>query len=270
MSIVCLMYHAIVRDEQEFEALSQDEKVFTITLETFLAQLKILDEMDAAIVHPKELIQERPQFSNRKHQVLITFDDGHRTLYEVAYPILKAKGLSAVAFVTTDFMGQDSQYCTWEMLKEMAANGIHIQTHGHTHRFFTDLSDKEAIDELVISKQLVEKHTEKNVYALSFPGGYFKRRDITLAHKVGYRLCFTSDTGIIDTADFGYVQELPRIAIRCDTSIETFRKVITGDTKLYFKMQLKTHIKNWARALIGSQLYYKIYQLRSKKAKISG
>ena len=269
MSILCLMYHAIVRDHHEFDALDQDEKAFTITLETFLTQLDLLDKLDIPIIHPDCLIQERPQFSHKAHQVLITFDDGNRSHYEVAYPILKARGLSAVAFVTTDFIGQDSNYCSWAMLKEMAENGIHIQTHGHTHRFFTDLSEKEALDELVLSKQLVEQHTEKNVYALSFPGGYFKSRDVNYAHKVGYRFCFTSDTGIIDPDDFDFLQQLPRVAIKCDTTNDTFTKIVTAQKALFFKMRFKTNLKNWVRDLIGSQLYYKIYQMRSKKIKLA-
>jgi len=42
-----------------------------------------------------------------KSPVVLTFDDGYRTVYEIAYPILKRHGVPATLFVCTDYVGTD-------------------------------------------------------------------------------------------------------------------------------------------------------------------
>lgn len=52
--------------------------------------------------------------------LLVTFDDGYRDNFEHAYPILRDRGLAAVLFVTTGFVGSD-RLLYWDRL----ARGFH-------------------------------------------------------------------------------------------------------------------------------------------------
>jgi peptidoglycan/xylan/chitin deacetylase (PgdA/CDA1 family) len=65
--------------------------------------------------------------------VVITIDDGYRSTYEIAYPILRKFGFPATVFLYTDFVGA-SDAMTWAQMKEMMASGlIDIEPHSKSH-----------------------------------------------------------------------------------------------------------------------------------------
>jgi len=69
--------------------------------------------------------------------VVITIDDGYRSTYEIAYPILKKFGFPATVFLYTDFVGA-SDAMTWAQMKEMMSSGIvAIQPHSKSHANLT-------------------------------------------------------------------------------------------------------------------------------------
>ena len=69
--------------------------------------------------------------------VAITIDDGYRSSYEIAYPILRKFGFPATVFLYTDFVGA-SDAMTWAQMKEMIASGvIDIQPHSKSHANLT-------------------------------------------------------------------------------------------------------------------------------------
>ncbi|MFO1302314.1 MAG: polysaccharide deacetylase family protein [Burkholderiales bacterium] len=69
--------------------------------------------------------------------VVVTIDDGYRSTYEIAYPILKKFGFPATVFLYTDFVGA-SDAMTWAQMKEMAGSGlVTIQPHSKSHSNLT-------------------------------------------------------------------------------------------------------------------------------------
>lgn len=80
----------------------------------------------------------------REREVLLTFDDGHESLYTVAYPALKRYGLKAVAYIvpgtTPEGDGWDSSnlserpLCSWKQIEEMHTSGtLDVQSHSMYH-----------------------------------------------------------------------------------------------------------------------------------------
>ncbi len=66
--------------------------------------------------------------------VVLTIDDADRSVYELAYPLLRKYGMKAHLFVPTAKVGSpwsDLNICTWEQLREMADSG-HIIVESHT------------------------------------------------------------------------------------------------------------------------------------------
>ena len=69
---------------------------------------------------------------------VLTFDDGWKSQYEVAWPILKKFGYPVTLFIYTEgirpagrFAGGESM--SWEHLAEMRDAGVDIQAHSETH-----------------------------------------------------------------------------------------------------------------------------------------
>jgi len=114
--------------------------------------------------------------------VLLTFDDGYRSMVDVALPILESFGYPAVLFVPTAFIGGYNSFepegwapkeviCDWEELQELERRGVSVQSHGVSHRPFSDLSTPELVAELERSKAVLEDGLGKAVDLLSYPYG---------------------------------------------------------------------------------------------------
>ncbi len=65
--------------------------------------------------------------------VVITIDDGYRSAYSIAYPLLKRFGAPATLFIYTDFLGSGAAL-TQAQIKEMTETGlITVESHSKTH-----------------------------------------------------------------------------------------------------------------------------------------
>lgn len=114
---------------------------------------------------------------------LITLDDGYRNNLKVALPCLQRFSFPAVLFVPTAFIGGYNAFdadifyepkepiCTWEELRELDRQGVSVQSHGFSHRHFSELSIAEQMVEVVQSKVLLEDKLSKRIDAFSFAYG---------------------------------------------------------------------------------------------------
>jgi peptidoglycan/xylan/chitin deacetylase (PgdA/CDA1 family) len=69
--------------------------------------------------------------------VVVTIDDGYRSTYDIAFPVLRKHGFQATVFLYSDFVGA-SDALTWAQMKEMTASGlIDIEPHSKTHANLT-------------------------------------------------------------------------------------------------------------------------------------
>ncbi|MEW6601897.1 MAG: polysaccharide deacetylase family protein, partial [Nitrospirota bacterium] len=128
--------------------------------------------------------------------VVITFDDGWKTVYTAAYPILKKYGFPATIFIYTDFISPGNRMAlTWEMMKELSAGGVDIQVHSRTHEMNmawkkegeTDQQYRDRLDnELIAPKNMAEKQIGKRIKYIAYPYGQFNDTLIEAARKAGY------------------------------------------------------------------------------------
>jgi lipopolysaccharide exporter len=102
--VLVLCYHRLGRPGQGVH----DPRLWSATQEDFDRQLQFLSR-NVEIVSGDELAAalEEP----RGRHVALTFDDGYRDNYELAYPVLRAHGLPAVFFLATGFI--DRPHVAW-------------------------------------------------------------------------------------------------------------------------------------------------------------
>jgi peptidoglycan/xylan/chitin deacetylase (PgdA/CDA1 family) len=85
-------------------------------------------------------------FELRQPAVLLTFDDGDKSWYQVAYPLLQEYGFHAAGFVVPAYIREESDpvatrgWLSWPELAEMERSGVFdIQSHTYFHaRIFVE------------------------------------------------------------------------------------------------------------------------------------
>jgi peptidoglycan/xylan/chitin deacetylase (PgdA/CDA1 family) len=228
--VPCLLYHQL---QPAGRAAVEVDPVYVCYADRFAEQMDYLkragyttltvDDLMAARRDPKRL-PEKP--------VLITFDDGFASNYELAFPVLRRNGQRATIFMTPDrnshnfraFAHLDRPLVDAE-LAELSAGGVDIQSHGLTHRFLTELGDVELRRELEDSQAVLEKLTGRPVRYLAIPGGDYDRRVRRAARKAGYEAVFCMRKGSAGLT--GDPLRLPRMVVSRETTLEEFRSLLT-------------------------------------------
>jgi peptidoglycan/xylan/chitin deacetylase (PgdA/CDA1 family) len=171
---------------------------------TFELQMRYLKENGYHVITAEELVafleyrQGLPQKS-----VLITMDDGYRSVYNIAYPILKKYGFKATLFIYTSFVGVSKMAITWDQLKEMQTNGFTIGSHTIYHSDLTNPKGGESEQEHIVrlkeelngSKKIIDQKLGQDTYFLAYPFGYYDQRSIQMAKEAGYKLAMSVKRG---------------------------------------------------------------------------
>jgi len=108
------IYHNIVEDGETTSSMS-------ISKSKFENDIKIIAEAGYCFILPNDLLKgELP-----RKAVLISFDDGYRSNYEIAFPILKKYNAKAELSVITQMIDEEREmFCSWDMLKEMSDSKV--------------------------------------------------------------------------------------------------------------------------------------------------
>jgi peptidoglycan/xylan/chitin deacetylase (PgdA/CDA1 family) len=162
--------------------------------------------------------------------MLVTFDDGYRSLADAAGPTLARLGCPWVVFVPTDFIGGTNHFddgeeptepiCTWQDLRQWAGAGVSIQSHGVGHRPMSDIPPDEQRAELVGSRRRLEEGLGLEVELFAFPYGDEGDRAVMTeqVRRAGYRAAFLYGGEPVDVAGADRYR-LPRLAMGPDTDL---------------------------------------------------
>ncbi|MGD8282916.1 MAG: polysaccharide deacetylase family protein [Desulfobacterales bacterium] len=175
-----------------------------------------------------------------KKSVLITMDDGYRSVYNIAYPILKKYGFTATIFIYTSFVGVSKTAITWNQLKEMKAAGFTIGSHTIDHSDLTNPKEGETEQafinriqrELYGSKKIIDQKLEQNTYFLAYPYGYYDQKSIQMAKKAGYKVAMSVKRG-------GNPFFANPLALRRDQILKRDKQVFITRLKTFKRLSLK-------------------------------
>jgi peptidoglycan/xylan/chitin deacetylase (PgdA/CDA1 family) len=171
---------------------------------TFERQMRYLKENGYHVITAEELSDflEYRRGLPRK-SVLITMDDGYRSVYNIAYPILQKYGYKATVYVYTSFVGVSKMAITWNQLKEMKANGFSIGSHTINHSDLTQPKAGETEqahlarvkEELYGSKRIIDRKLGQDTHFLAYPFGFYDQRSIQIARQAGYKYAMSVKRG---------------------------------------------------------------------------
>lgn len=129
----------------------------------------------------------------RKPMIAIEFDDGYKTDFDIAYPILRARGIKATSFIIGSKPDNDDpRYMSWDEIKQLKyEGGWDIGCHTYDHLRLADQTDEEIHRQLQLNSEafqaqgmMVPRH-----FALPFGSGSLDSRviDIVMQYRKSCR-----------------------------------------------------------------------------------
>jgi peptidoglycan/xylan/chitin deacetylase (PgdA/CDA1 family) len=188
-----------------------------ITPAAFEAEMKELKDRGITVIPMQDLVAwKRGEKNIPPRSAVVSFDDGWKSQYEVAWPIMKKYGYPFTMFIYTEGVRGGSlgggEAITWEQLSDMRDNGVDIEAHSATHQ---DLREGHTItlagpggkrtrtkltgpqyeqwmqNEVVGSKQLLEQRLGIKVNCFAVPFGNYNEHVKEIARNAGYEAMFT-------------------------------------------------------------------------------
>src|SRR5438270_3032893 len=180
-----------------------------ITPQAFEQQMLELKNRGITVISMQDFLAwKRGEKNIPPRCAVITFDDGWKSQYEVAWPIMKKFGYPFTMFIYTEgvrgghFGGGEA--VTWEQLAEMRDAGIDIQAHSATHQDLRKPYDKVAKkkltppeyeqwlhNEVVGCNELLEQRLGIKVNCFAVPYGFYNEHIKEVARNAGYEAVFT-------------------------------------------------------------------------------
>jgi peptidoglycan/xylan/chitin deacetylase (PgdA/CDA1 family) len=167
-----------------YHSLDDSGSVISVSPSAFRAHMRSLrDNGFSGIALGRLLDAWEGRASLPPRPVVLTFDDAFRSFGEVARPVLEAAGFSATVFAvagrcggTNDWPGQLPAVPRLPLLsaaelRDLAAAGFEIGSHGLTHAALDGLAASEAEREVVGSKRALEDALGRRVEVLAYPYG---------------------------------------------------------------------------------------------------
>ncbi|MFC1466718.1 MAG: polysaccharide deacetylase family protein [Candidatus Brachytrichaceae bacterium NZ_4S206] len=132
--------------------------------------------------------------------IVLTFDDGYRDHYEHAFPLLQKYGMRGTFFITTDFINfGNPNHLTWEMVKEMSAAGMDIESHARTHRDLRNRDFQFLVWEILGPIEQITAHTGKRPRFFCYPSGRYDDAVIRMLRSVQTWAAVTTEHGSVHT-----------------------------------------------------------------------
>ncbi len=223
LKVPILMYHYISIPPDDANKYRKD---LSVAPQDFRQQMEYLAkngyetidlyDLSLAITNKKDL-PEKP--------VIITLDDGYRDNYTNAFPILQEYGLKATFFIVTEFIDKNlGNYMTWDMVKEMSASGMQIESHSKTHPDLSVNEKEHVIYEVLGSMETIEAHTGKRSRFFCYPGGRYNETTIEVVNELDFWGAVTTASGKWHNYNDRY--EWSRLRVRNTTALPEFIDMI--------------------------------------------
>ena len=214
-----------------YHDVHQEEKIYT-DMSTSLTLFK--QHMLAAKEQGYVFVNE---IKSPKNQLMITFDDGFRGLYE-NFNFFIENEIPVKLFLITDFIGKEN-YVTVNEVKEMLASGfLSIGSHTCSHEDMTLQTIGTLEREMGESKKILESTFNVKIDAFCFPRGFYNETIVEIGEKVGYRRLYSSIPGSFSMEAFVVKRNLVQ-----DVNVNALTHILNGALEIFAGRYRKQHVK---------------------------
>ncbi|GKX58520.1 polysaccharide deacetylase family protein [Leminorella grimontii] len=247
--IPVLTYHHVLRDEENKLFRNTSTTTSDTALDAQMGYLKSAGYKTLSMAQLEGYLNNSVNLPAKA--VVLTFDDGLKSVYRYAYPILKKYDQHAVAFIISSRVKHNPQAWDASSLQFMSISELkqiqdvfEIQSHTHfLHRYSDDrrpvlLSRTEHNIQLDFerSARALRQFNPKVLY-VSYPFGGYNDKAIEAARLAGYRLAVTTVRGKVKPGDNPFT--LKRLYILRTDSIDTMAERIANNRSDVKPMEVK-------------------------------
>ena len=259
-----LAYHSVVD-----ESAAENQKHYfpqTISAQTLIKHFNWLKENGYNVISWQQVIDaENGKGTLPDNAVLLSFDDGYETMYNVVFPLLKAYNYPAVFAPVTgwldtpanqkityaDKMLDRSVFATWSQVKEMEQSGL-VEVASHTHNLHNGINANPSGGQLpaVIAPeykngkyetedayknrlksdfartvQTLVNHIGKKPRVMVWPYGQFNDVAVQIARQAGMPHYFSLGEKIINKVGDKHIG---RLLLNAETDLNTVKNYLDG------------------------------------------
>jgi len=216
--ILVLCYHAI-EDQSDDPVLAP----YGVPPGLFADQLASLTRRGFSFVTPGQLAAYLASDGPLpRRPVLITFDDGYESLFDLARNVLEPRGIPALTFAVTGMASATNEWdqaygsgqvklLAPDQLRDLAAFGVEIGSHSRSHLEMPLLDESKQLEEAVGSADDLVAHGLPRPRFFAYPFTFADDASKAAVRQAGYRAAFGGRVGWIDRNSDLFV--LPRVMI---------------------------------------------------------
>jgi len=212
--VTVLGYHDFSKTKKATQMLIPTDK--------FRKQMQAIKDLGLNVISMQDFMAwKRGEKKIPDKSVLITIDDGWKSVYTDAYPILKEFKYPFTVFIYTNYIDGGGSALSTQMIKEMQKNGCTVESHSVSHPYPATIKAERAKGsdhfatylrkEMGKSKKILEQKFGTKVTAYAYPGGYVTGEMLPIATETGYEFLFTVLPGKTTQASSNFT--LPRYVI---------------------------------------------------------
>ena len=259
-----LAYHSVVD-----ESAAENQKHYfpqTISAQTLIKHFNWLKENGYNVISWQQVIDaENGQGTLPDNAVLLSFDDGYETMYNVVFPLLKAYNYPAVFAPVTgwldtpanqkiayaDKMLDRSVFATWAQVKEMEQSGL-VEVASHTHNLHNGINANPSGGQLpaviapeykngkyetedayknrlrsdfALTVQTLVNHIGKKPRVMVWPYGQFNDVAVQIARQAGMPHYFSLGEKIVNKVGDKHIG---RLLLNAETDLNTVKNYLDG------------------------------------------
>ncbi len=217
-TVPIFMYHFLLDDYGEYLDVENFMKP-----STFEEQLKYITENGYETIFMNEI----GSLENYTKPVCLTVDDVFVYFYDNGFPLIKKYNVKVTLNIIYDYINGEN-YLTTEQIKEMLDSGlVSIESHTRTHQELTTLTEEEQRNEIIESKNGLEKDFNVKLSTLCYPVGDYNNNVIEIAKEAGYQYGIAMTGGTYYSNIHTNQYAIPRIYANRSMPLSTFASYLS-------------------------------------------
>lgn len=187
-----LIYHYVEYVRDPGDTIRQS---LNIAPHIFEAQIKTLKGAGYTFITPNQIDDlEKGRLSAQK-PIILSFDDGYEDFYTDVLPILKKYDVRAVAYIVSGFVDHKNYLTAGQLRAIVEGKLVEVGAHSVHHLALAKIEPVGAKDEVVYSKDWLEKNFGVRISSFAYPYGSFNSDVVKYVQFAGFDNAVTTVEG---------------------------------------------------------------------------